>query len=378
MSSFQDYLYRLFRRKTVSTAFIPEIDGLRFMAIMLVIISHVQALFLFKTNYQNPFTRGESIFNYFLHTGNSGVVLFYAISGFVLMFPFARHFLVDGNKVEIKKYYVRRLTRLEPPYFLAMVFLFVMKISLQGKDFSELLPHLGATLLYLHTAIYHTLSEITPITWSLEVEIQFYLLAPFLANIFRLSKTPRRIFLAALILVAPFMQHLFGLSHYFFLGAMQYFFVGFMLVDLYLCGDWIKINEGIVKPLGSLLLLCLILVRPDGVWRSLLFTVLMLIFYCLVLNTECWKSLFRNKFLTSIGGMCYSIYLLHFAIISFLGTKSFAFAVADSYIATILIQIIILVPFVILISSGYYLLVEKPCMDPEWPQKLQSGVLKRM
>lgn len=377
MLPFQNYLYKLFQRKTTSTIFIPEIDGLRFVAIILVVISHIQALFLFKTNYQNPFTMGESIFSYVLYTGKSGVVLFFAISGFVLMLPFARYYLLNGDEVKIKKYYLRRLTRLEPPYLLAMVFLFAMKILIQRKDFVELLPHLGATLLYLHTAIYHELSEITPITWSLEIEIQFYLLAPFLAHMFRLSKFPRRIFLTVLILAAPFIQHSFRLSHYSFLGTMQYFFVGFILVDLYLCGDWIRINENIVKPLGILLLLCLILVRPEGVWGSSIYVALMLVFYCLALDTEYWKSFFKNKFLTSIGGMCYSIYLLHFAITSFLGMKSFSFIVADSYMITILIQIMLLVPLILLISSGYYLLIEKPCMDSRWPQKLWFWILKR-
>jgi hypothetical protein len=31
---------------------------------------------------------------------------------------------------------------------------------------------------------------------------------------------------------------------------------------------------------------------------------------------------------------------------------------------------IVLIPFMLVVSAAFFLLVEKPCMDPQWPQKL--------
>ncbi len=369
-------LFGLFRRKTTSIAFIPEIDGLRFLAIFLVVITHVQALYLLRGVYRVPLSWWGDYLRSLLNTAEIGVFLFFAISGFVLILPFARCHLLNKDNVSLKKYYLRRLTRLEPPYLLAMFFLFAMKIFVQKQNFTELLPHLGATLLYSHNVIYHEMSKITPITWSLEIEIQFYLLAPFLATLYRLSKHLRRTLLLIFIIALPFLQHLFGLSQYTFLGTMQYFFVGFILADLYLTGDMIKIKAGFIKPLGYILLLLLALIKPNDLWRIFFYPFLMLVFYYLVLNAEFWKKIFQNKFLTSVGGMCYSIYLLHFAVISFVGMKSFSLKSTNSYLFDILIQCVIHLPIISLICSIYYLLIEKPCMDPNWPQKIKKFTSK--
>jgi peptidoglycan/LPS O-acetylase OafA/YrhL len=72
-----------FRRITTSGEFIPEIDGLRFIAIALVITHHL-ALFVSIQRGQNegPLSRGQL-----------GVELFFVISGFILAVPFAMQYL---------------------------------------------------------------------------------------------------------------------------------------------------------------------------------------------------------------------------------------------------------------------------------------------
>jgi len=371
----KDKLFQLFRRRTSSVAFIPEIDGLRFLAIFLVIINHIQSQYLLRSVSPVNSSWWAGVLKPLLNTAEIGVFLFFAISGFILMLPFARSHLLSDGRVSLKKYYLRRLTRLEPPYLLAMIFLFAMKIVVQKKDFLDLIPHLGATLLYLHTFIYHEMSRITPITWSLEIEIQFYLLATFLAGIYRLPKLLRRGIIFSAILVLPFLQYFYHISGYTFLGQCQYFLVGFMLVDLYICQDKIA-NNGFIKPVGLILLLFLVIIKPNNLLNVFFYPFLILVFYCLVLNVKFWKDIFSNKFLTSIGGMCYSIYLLHFAIISLVGMKIFYLEVSSSYFLNVLVQIIIQLPIVLLISSIYYLLIEKPCMDPKWLHKV-IGFLKR-
>src|SRR3954468_10746698 len=99
-----------FRRITTSGQIIPEIDGLRFIAIALVIWHHL-ALYV-STQQRAPL--GAAVL------GQYGVELFFVISGFILAVPFAMHFLGGGPRVKLSRYFVRRLTRLEPPYLLAL------------------------------------------------------------------------------------------------------------------------------------------------------------------------------------------------------------------------------------------------------------------
>lgn len=370
----KDKFFKLFKRKTTSVTFIPEIDGLRFLAIFLVVIAHIQTFYLLRNNPGGSLAGAGGFWQYLLNNGEAGVLLFFTISGFILMFPFARYYLLKTEKPSLKKYYWRRVLRLEPPYFLAMVSFFVLKIMVRGEDFSDLLPHLGASLLYLHQEIYHQMSRITPIAWSLEIEIQFYLLAPFLAGIFRLPKLWRRVILLLLIFSLPVIQYSLGIAKDNFFGTMQYFLVGFMLLDLYLCQDKIIIKKSISKPLGVVFLLLLILLKPDLLGRIFIYPILIFSFYYLVLNTEFWNGIFKNKLLTSIGGMCYSIYLLHFAIISFVSAKSILIHSTNSYILNILIQGIIQIPVILLIGAVFYLLVEKPCMNPLWPQRMRDYI----
>src|SRR3954471_14833233 len=114
-----------FRRITTSGEIIPEIDGLRFIAIAAVILHHL-ALFV---STQRKSDEG------LLLVGQNGVELFFAISGFILAVPFAMQYLNAGKRVKLSRYFVRRLTRLEPPYLLALILLITMRIVLRGEPF---------------------------------------------------------------------------------------------------------------------------------------------------------------------------------------------------------------------------------------------------
>src|SRR3954462_11306684 len=107
--------FKKFRRITYSTSYLPEIDGLRFLAIFsVVVIMHI-------SYYLNEkFYGGDFVYNHywknFIIEGGVGVPLFFVISGFILALPFAKWRLNGERQVRLKNYYLRRVTRLEPPY----------------------------------------------------------------------------------------------------------------------------------------------------------------------------------------------------------------------------------------------------------------------
>ena len=77
------------RRITSGGKFIPEIDGLRFVAIASVVVSHVQFLLVERSALAPS---ANWVFRAVNH-GWRGVDLFFALSGFILALPFAAHHL---------------------------------------------------------------------------------------------------------------------------------------------------------------------------------------------------------------------------------------------------------------------------------------------
>ena len=80
-------------------------------------------------------------------------------------------------------------------YFILRVWFF------KYESFNELLPHFFASLFYVHNIVYDAHSAVNGIAWSLEVEIQFYLLMPLLSYLYAIKNTvARRIFFLVLII----------------------------------------------------------------------------------------------------------------------------------------------------------------------------------
>ena len=82
-----------------------------------------------------------------------GVELFFAISGFILGIPFASHFLRQDARVDLTGYFLRRLTRLEPPYFISLFVWAADQIVMGHRSRTEMGPHLLASFVYLHNLV---------------------------------------------------------------------------------------------------------------------------------------------------------------------------------------------------------------------------------
>jgi peptidoglycan/LPS O-acetylase OafA/YrhL len=132
-----------------------------------------------------------------------GVELFFVISGFILSVPFASRYLLNAPKVELKQYYLRRLTRLEPPYFISLFVCVAAQYVTARRGFHDMAPHLLASFFYLHNLIYGAFAgAVNGVAWSLEIEIQFYILVPLLALLFAISDARVRRTLVISIMVA--------------------------------------------------------------------------------------------------------------------------------------------------------------------------------
>lgn len=360
-----------FRRITSGGNYIPEIDGLRFVAIFWVAVwMHL------------PTMMNEHLFNGTLLAnkyaaavvleGGQGVPFFFMISGFILALPFIREKALGEARVSLKKYYLRRLTRLEPPYIAALLIAFLLLVFYKKDSFSEQLPHLAASSVYVHNVVYNSASSVLGVAWSLEVEVQFYLLAPFLCFIFLIKKLLlRRILLTLLIfLSALYAWDSLWKQPSILPSFICYFFAGMFLADLYANGHRSKLDNGAGFAAGVIILLGLpFVISLHSVWFFLLKLLLLFAAFYLVLFNDSLKKLMSRQWITIIGGMCYSIYLLHVLIMSGMLRALNEVPLLQGPLA-IAIYGVILVAAILLFSALFYRLIEQPCMRREWWKRI--------
>src|ERR1700682_5015803 len=370
------------RRITTSLAYRPEIDGIRFVAIFSVIIYHLAGDVL-KHSPAGYVASPRWLF-WFTQYLNFGVQLFFVLSGYVLALPFAEHFLGGQPPRSLKRYFVRRLTRLEPPYVLAMISLFALKVIAGRGSFTGLIPHLFASIFYLHNQIYGVPSSIDFVAWSLEIEVQFYILAPFLAAVFFFSddKLYRRCALVLAIFVAALVAYHWasipriGLS---LIGRLPYFLAGFLLAEFSVLEEK---QHAVAASLGwdavCFLAIALIVasIFAGGLISWLVCPVAVFAAYYAAFHSILTKRFLSLAFISSVGGMCYSIYLLHNYVIAMCGSYSERFGVSLSFPSRLGLQLLIMTPAILLVCGTFFVLVERPCMQPDWPARLKWWVVR--
>ncbi len=363
-------------RETTSGRFIPEMDGLRFAAIGMVILFHLNGYLIAKSALYSVVHPPADWLAEAATVGFRGVELFFVISGFILGLPFAAHYLKAAAPVNLRKYYLRRLTRLEPPYVIALLLLFLLSVVLAGPPAAGFYPHLAASLIYLHSLTFGTFSPAMGVAWSLEIEVQFYVLVPLLTLLFTIkSRTLRRAAIVVLILAALSAQGIFlhhspraALS---ILAFVQFFLVGFLLADIFLA-SWNEFPPRNLAwdfvALAGWPLLFVILRSP--VLTHWLFPAWVFLLYVAAFRGRLVNRLFCNRWIVAIGGMCYSIYLLHYEVISAVGRFTHRVGETAPYWMYLLLQLAPIGAAIVLLCGLYFVAIEKPCMRRDWPQRL--------
>ncbi len=147
----------------------PGLDGLRALAVFAVIAYHLGL----------PFVPG----------GFLGVTLFFVLSGYLITDILQTEWAKD-NKINLKSFFIRRGKRLLPSVFFLLIclvaYVTVFRPDLFANLKSEFLPAMffASNWWYIFNDIPYFTSFATPSLlnhfWSLAVEVQFYLVWPFL------------------------------------------------------------------------------------------------------------------------------------------------------------------------------------------------------
>ncbi|HEY0308577.1 MAG TPA: acyltransferase [Acidobacteriaceae bacterium] len=433
-------LFSRLRRITRDGYWIPEIDGLRFLSISLVFLFH-----LFTTlSAVTSVTANHPALFLPIRNGARGVPVFFTISGLVLALPFARRYLAAGQPISLRKYYLRRLTRLEPPYILCVLGCTLLYIAWHHSA-GGTLPHLAASLVYLHNIVYAAPSQVNGVLWSLEIEVQFYLIAPMLMQVYRLRTTALRRgllvgFTLAYLLAQP---HLLTTvrTQFTLLGSLPYFLMGMLAADFLIAApmrvpqvsllrpgaldhhdfgpshphdsesspdpnsgcpifatvsSWLRWafalranrSRPILSPeiwlrclwdIAGLAAIAAIFLGPYSEMQVNALLPASTFLLCLAaLRGGLLRHILSTQWIAIIGGMCYSIYLWHLILIrAVLTLARHCIMPSLGFTANFLIQCILTGLPVLALCTLFYLTVERPCMNPNWPSKLMVKLGRR-
>jgi peptidoglycan/LPS O-acetylase OafA/YrhL len=163
----------------LQTSYIPSLDGLRAISIILVIISHITKYF-------------PTIDFFGFDLGGFGVSIFFVISGFLITTLLLKEKVKHGE-ISLKNFYIRRVIRILP-----VAYLFLLCVVILNYAFSMNLPAITFVKPMLFVENYGDHTKFTPTGhfWSLSVEEHFYLIFPFI-----LSKSLKNYLITTFVLI---------------------------------------------------------------------------------------------------------------------------------------------------------------------------------
>ena len=329
-----------------------SLDGLRALAVSLVVLHHLGQLNITRSDLSLTFNR-------VVDWGWIGVDLFFVLSGFLISSLLLREVSQSG-KISIKDFYVRRAARIWPLYYLvifaALVIApfcgpnkpdFINWFAYFAKEAPPFIFFLGNFALLEYKPIYYTdiliglrdnplLSGMLAPLWSLAIEEQFYIVWPWLlSKAFGLKKMLVLTGAVAAFSILSLVICLFVLPKHSteaYMHCYYYLNTPCRLLPLMVGAALAAINffrpsilDSAVKKFGPLMLAasiatflllvyCFPPIQSISKIHTLTFTAIALGFGSLLTLTLKWDPLikiFSNKFLVYIGKRSYAIYMFH-------------------------------------------------------------------
>jgi peptidoglycan/LPS O-acetylase OafA/YrhL len=351
---------------TFTRSYYPALDGLRGIAIILVICCHN--------------------LNFFPHFefGWVGVDLFFVLSGFLITDILLK---TKDAKNFIQNFYIRRILKIFPLYYGVLLLFFVIAPALQSLQIQYNYYHTNQAMLWLHLNNWLCIINTRPTDnmlvnhfWSLSVEEQFYLVWPILILTVKNTRVLGQI--AYLILITCVLCR-FSSWLYFGSGYTNFCFqymtrldglcVG-SLIAIWRCGSYEQTKRNIIRlALGAFGFHIVLIILTKTVFNNvphfpfLGYTTIAVIFGIIVFlaiekRNFYSKLLLENKVIKYIGKISYGLYVYHWPILALfkiyllntLTNKGFT-----PHSGYIMVSLIALAVAVLLSSLSYYLFEKK-------------------
>ncbi|WP_114934583.1 acyltransferase family protein [Haemophilus influenzae] len=304
----------------------PEIDGLRAIAVISVIIYHLN---------EN-----------WLSGGFLGVDIFFVISGFLITGIIITE--IQQNSFSLKQFYTRRIKRIYPAFITVMALVsFIASVIFIYNDFNKLRKTIELAIAFLSnfylglTQGYFDLSaNENPVLhiWSLAVEEQYYLIFPLILILaYKKFREIKVLFIITLILFfillatsfvsANFYKEVLHQPNIYYLSNLRFpeLLVGSLLAIYHNLSNKVQLSKqvnNILAILSTLLLFsCLFLMNNNIAFIPGITLILPCIFTALIIHTTSQNNIVKlclsNKAIVFIGKISYSLYLYHWIFIAF-------------------------------------------------------------
>jgi peptidoglycan/LPS O-acetylase OafA/YrhL len=162
------------------------LDGVRGLAALSVFVFHIW-LYGAKGSKSNL---SAEIFNEF----RIGLICFFVLSGYLLYGAFARAARRQAGEVPMRRYLLRRGARILPAYYVSLIGSLILLEAVAGSPDVRMPDEGGFTLFFFFAQNYSdsTIMKLNPVTWTLCLEVAFYVLLPVLgAFAYHLAKGRR-------------------------------------------------------------------------------------------------------------------------------------------------------------------------------------------
>lgn len=348
----------------MSTFHLRGLDGLRAIAATAVVIGHMELL-----------KKDNGFANYFEHVnriGHLSVVLFFVLSGFLITTLLLREKQKD-NTVSIKNFYVRRILRVWPLYYLILI-LGLLIFSYRPESITLIL------CFTVFPNIAHALGHawlVSPQLWSIGVEEQFYLVWPHVMKSKRKLLLP---FVLGVFLILPILPHAIQfllarvhpdkalmetIENIFEVLKFDCMAVGAILAVLfYKKNKWLFyiIN---IKPLAWVLTITPLVLwftnTKLGMFSDTFYSILFAGMIISIINSKL-SVIFDFQPLKFLGKISYGIYMYHWIVILLVLDNLNDWFTPNTTMGNIMFYSLILAA-TILISTVSYYFVEKKLLD---------------
>ncbi|NJN26104.1 MAG: acyltransferase [Cyclobacteriaceae bacterium] len=171
-----------------ASVYFPGLNSLRFIAAFLVLVSHVEQFkgFWGYTNYYSH----QAIHQ----IGDLAVTFFFVLSGFLITYLLFKE-REQTRDISIRKFYVRRVLRIWPLYYLLVISClyllpqldFLYPLGLKNEVYEAFWAKNVLYFLFLPQVVLFSLPRVLYLepSWSIGVEEHFYLMWPVLVKYFR-------------------------------------------------------------------------------------------------------------------------------------------------------------------------------------------------
>jgi peptidoglycan/LPS O-acetylase OafA/YrhL len=339
----------------MNTDYRPDIDGLRAIAVVSVLVYHAE---LYLNGYQ------------LLPAGFLGVDIFFVISGYLITKILLTE--ITEQRFSIARFYERRARRILPVLFLVilctMPFAWWLMLPPAMEDYAG---SVITSILYSSNfwfwsgdSYWGLASALKPLlhTWSLSLEEQFYLIIPWVILLLAKKTMLMTICFSALAIASIVIAEIWSSSHseaaFYLLPARAWELLAGSMIALRSLKESSQTRHIVAKEcltaLGLVMILGSIIVFDSELRHPSLITLIPVVGSALVIANGAKTKvslLITSKPMLFIGLLSYSIYLWHFPIFAFLKI---------AHIQLNLVERLACMALSVLLAFGSYHLVEKP------------------